>query len=129
MNEDTRTIKFKDEPRPLTHREVWYKYVQPSKRGREYRLDASTIGNRAALYERIDKAARLVSLRLVLDGQLDSLAVASDGEHRVVAPYPVTLKNGHAHIRAKAGARYQIVVDGERVVDVESEGDDVVALR
>jgi hypothetical protein len=52
------TIKFKDEERPLTHREVYYKYIQPSQRGREYRLDASEIGNRADLYRRIDKATR-----------------------------------------------------------------------
>jgi len=70
----------------------------------------------------------LVSLRLVLDGQLDSLAVARDGDHRVVAPFPVTLQDGRAHIRAQAGVHYQIIVDGKRVADVQSQGDDVVEL-
>ena len=64
----------------------------------------------------------LVSLRLVLDGQLDSLAVATDGKHRIVAPFPVTLKDGKAEIQGKPGLRYQVLLDGERVIDVESQG-------
>ena len=70
----------------------------------------------------------IVSLRLILDGQVDSLAVASDGKHRVAAPFPVTLKDGKARIEGKAGLAYQILVDGERVVDVESKGTDAVPL-
>jgi hypothetical protein len=70
----------------------------------------------------------LVSLRLALEGQLDSLAVASAGEHRVVAPFPVTIRDGVAHIEAREGLGYQIVVDGERVVDVTSRGNDSIAL-
>ena len=64
----------------------------------------------------------LVSLRLVLDGQLDSLAVATDGKHRILAPFPVTLKDGKAEIQGKPGLRYQVLLDGERVIDVESQG-------
>ncbi len=71
----------------------------------------------------------LVSLRFALDQTLDALAVAADGEHRVAAPFPLTLKNGFAHIRAKPGVNYQIIVDGKRVVDVKSKGDDAVALQ
>ena len=71
----------------------------------------------------------LVSLRLVLDGQLDSLAVATDGRHRVVAPFPVTLRDGKAQVEARAGVKYQILVDGERIIDVTSRGQDVVALE
>ena len=33
----------------------------------------------------------MVSLRLVLDGRLDSLSVAQSDKHRVVAPFPVTI--------------------------------------
>jgi len=71
----------------------------------------------------------LVSLRLVLDGRLDSLSVAADDEHRVVAPFPVTLRDGKAHVEARAGVKYQVLVDGERIVDVESRGEDVVAVE
>jgi hypothetical protein len=70
----------------------------------------------------------LVSLRLILDGELDSLAVATDDKHRVVSPFPTELREGKAHIRAKKGLTYQILVDGERVMDIQSEGEDVVPL-
>jgi len=70
----------------------------------------------------------LVSLRLILDGRIDSLAVAADDRHRVAAPFPVTLKDGKAHIQAKPGLAYQVLVDGTRIVDVESKGTDVVPL-
>ncbi|MFP4057425.1 MAG: hypothetical protein ACLF0G_11200 [Candidatus Brocadiia bacterium] len=70
----------------------------------------------------------LVSLRLLLDGRVDSLAVAADGGHRVAAPFPVRIRDGQAHIQAEAGLRYQILIDGERIVGVESKGGDVVPL-
>jgi len=69
-----------------------------------------------------------VSLRLVLDGKLDSLAVATDGKHRVVAPFPVQIRDGKAHIQGKKGVAYQVLVDGQRVVDVQSKGEDTLAL-
>ncbi len=70
----------------------------------------------------------LVSLRLQLDGQLDNLSVASDGQHRAVAPFPVTLRDGAVHIQGRADVAYQALVDG-RLVDIESEGHDVVPLK
>jgi hypothetical protein len=70
----------------------------------------------------------VVSLRLALDGQLDALAVASDGKHRVVAPFPVVLRDGKAHIRGRAGTEYQALIDGKRAVKVVSKGDDEVPL-
>jgi hypothetical protein len=70
----------------------------------------------------------LVSLRLVLDGQLDSLAVATDGKHRVLSPFPLELRDGKAHIKARKGVTYQILVDGSRIRDIQSEGTDIVPL-
>jgi len=70
----------------------------------------------------------LVSLRLVLDGRLDSLAMACEGGHRVVAPLPVTIRQGQAHVRGQAGLEYQVLIDGRRIVDVASHGDDAVPL-
>ena len=70
----------------------------------------------------------LVSLRMVLDGQVDFLSFASDGKHRVAAPFPVALSDGKAHVEGQAGLKYQMLVDG-KVVDVASEGKDVVPLE
>ena len=68
------------------------------------------------------------SLRMLLDGQVDSLAFAADGKHRVVSPFPVELRDGKAHIQAPKGLTYQIVVDGKRVLDIQSTGTDAVPL-
>jgi hypothetical protein len=71
----------------------------------------------------------IAGLRMVLDGELDSLAVAIEGPHRIVAPFPVTLRDGKAHVRAKAGVTYQVVIDAKRVVKVKSKGEDIVPLE
>ncbi|MBN2473719.1 MAG: hypothetical protein JXB62_03875 [Pirellulales bacterium] len=70
----------------------------------------------------------LMSLRLVLEGQLDCLSVAADGNHRVAAPFPVTLGEGKARIEGIAGVEYQVIVDGSRIIDVKSHGRDTVPL-
>jgi len=71
----------------------------------------------------------LMSLRLALDGKLDSLAVASDASHRIVSPFPVKIDGAKAVIEGKKGVAYQVVIDGRRVVDVKSEGTDTVPLE
>jgi uncharacterized protein (TIGR02444 family) len=55
-------------------------------------------------------------------------AVAADAAHRVVAPFPVALRDGKAHVRAKPGVKYQLHIDGRRIVEVASQGKDVVNL-
>jgi hypothetical protein len=70
----------------------------------------------------------LVNLRLLLDGKLDSLAVAAAGPHRIVAPHPIAIRDGRAVIRAQEGTAYQVLVDGHRVVNVQSRGVDTVPL-
>ena len=70
----------------------------------------------------------IVSLRLALEGKLDALAVAIADGHRVIAPYPVTIRSGKAYVRARKGVAYQVLVDGGRVVDVQSRGEDIVPL-
>ncbi len=70
----------------------------------------------------------LVSLRLILNEKLDSLAVATSDKHRVLAPFPIGLKNGHAHIHARAGVNYQIIIDGKRIIDINSQGEDVIEI-
>jgi hypothetical protein len=71
----------------------------------------------------------IVSLLLTLDGKLDSLAVAAEGGRRVVAPFPVEIRGGRAHVHGRAGVAYQAVVDGKRVVSVESKGEDEIELN
>jgi hypothetical protein len=68
----------------------------------------------------------LVSLRLALAGRLDGLAIATGGQHRVLAPFPVEIRDGKAFVQAVAGTGYQVLVDGNRIVDVTSVGTDVV---
>jgi hypothetical protein len=88
--------------------------------------DSVTLATQTRNPWRINPCA-LVSLRLVLDGQVDYLAVATEGKHRVAAPFPVTIRDGHAVIRGQAGLKYQVLVDG-RIVDVVSLGEDRVEL-
>jgi hypothetical protein len=70
-----------------------------------------------------------LSLQLILEGQLDSLAVAADAQHRVTAPYPVTLRDHRAHVRATPGKSYQILVDGQVVEVRQSKGEDPIELK
>jgi hypothetical protein len=70
----------------------------------------------------------LVSLRLRIAGLPDDLSVGFDEKHRVVSPYPVTLEGGVARISARKGLRYQVLIDGTRIVDVESQGEDVIPV-
>jgi hypothetical protein len=55
--------------------------------------------------------------------------VASDGDHRIAAPFPVTIKDGVAHVQARAGVDYQVIIDGKRIVDVKSIGSDTIRLE
>jgi hypothetical protein len=75
---------------------------------------------------RINPSA-IESLRSVLEGRLDEFSVATAGGHRVAAPLPVSLHDGKARIQARAGLKYQILVDG-RIVEVASQGEDLVPV-
>ena len=70
----------------------------------------------------------LYSLQLALAGTVDSLAVATDGKHRIVAPLPVTIANARARIQGRTGLTYQVVIDGSRIVTVKSQGIDELPL-
>ena len=70
----------------------------------------------------------IVSLRLVLEGKLDSLAVVAGDGHRVVASFPVKLRDNEAIITARPGINYEVFVDGQRVVKITSQGTDVINL-
>ena len=71
----------------------------------------------------------MISLRLLLAGQLDALAVAANEEYRVAAPFPVKLRDGKAFVSAPPGQAYEILVNGSRVIPVRSQGRDVITLK
>ena len=73
----------------------------------------------------------LASLRMALAGETDALAtaVSGDGKHHVVAPFPVTIAGGAAVVRAPKGVKYQVIVDGKRIVEVTSKGTDKLPLQ
>jgi hypothetical protein len=73
--------------------------------------------------------AGLISLEMALAGKVDSLAVAVEGGRRVLAPFPVTIKDGKAVILARPGVAYQVIIDGKRIVDVKSAGTDTVPMQ
>lgn len=70
----------------------------------------------------------LVSLRLRLKGLPAGLETAANRVHRIVAPYPVSIENNTAAIHARKGVSYQVVIDGERIVELESQGVDRLPL-
>jgi len=72
--------------------------------------------------------AAIAALRMALDGRLVDLDVATDAAHRVAAPFPVEIRQKRAIIQGKPGITYQILLDGEKIVDVESQGTDVIPL-
>ena len=70
----------------------------------------------------------LVNLRRRLDGETVGLCIAADTRHRIVAPFPVAIKGSNATIMAAAGIKYEVLIDGQRIVAVVSQGTDVIAL-
>jgi len=70
----------------------------------------------------------LVSLQMSLDGEVDFLRVARSGDHVVAAPFPVTIRDEAAHVQGRQGTAYQVLIDGQRIVDIKSDGKDVVTL-
>lgn len=71
----------------------------------------------------------LIFLQQQLDGLPAGLAVAADSAHRVVAPFPVTIRAGKAIIRARRGMTYEVLIDGSRFVSIDSRGLDVLDLN
>lgn len=70
----------------------------------------------------------VVSLQTALDNNVDFLSVDRDGNTVVAAPFPVRSDDGAAHIAGRKGVSYQLLVNGQEILDVESAGRDVVPL-
>jgi hypothetical protein len=73
----------------------------------------------------------LVFVRERVEGREPGLrvAVSADGRWRVVSPYGVRIEGAQAVIEGAAGQRYQVVINGRRIVEVVSKGRDVVGLE
>jgi hypothetical protein len=88
--------------------------------------DGSLIGCLPDTFELVTQKRRgpsinpcaLVSLRMAPGGHLAGPAVANAAGHRVVAPNAVSLQHEKICVSAPKGVRYQILIDGERVVSV-----------
>ena len=72
----------------------------------------------------------LAHLRRRINGHPGALdvQVSGDKKYRVVSPFAVRLEENVAIIEGKDGTKYQILVNGHRVVEVESKGTDRVDL-
>lgn len=68
-------------------------------------------------------------LRKMLNGVQTSVCVVDVDGRRVLSPFPATAENGALRVAAKKGVRYQIVVDGEEIRTIESQGTDVVSFE
>ncbi|MBI3270361.1 MAG: hypothetical protein HYZ53_15235 [Planctomycetes bacterium] len=47
----------------------------------------------------------------------------------MAVPFPVELRNGTAVVHARKGVASQVLIDGGRVVEVDSQGEDAIPLR
>ncbi len=65
-------------------------------------------------------------LRRTLEGEPTNLSVVDLDGKRVAAPFPARVEDGAVKISAKKGLVYQIMIDGEEVRTIESQGEDVV---
>lgn len=70
----------------------------------------------------------LVSLRLRIHDQPAGLSFARLHNQRVVAPFPCRIDEDAVVIDAPEGTTYQILIDGERIVEIQSRGTDRLSL-
>jgi hypothetical protein len=89
--------------------------------------DAFMLDGQKRLPAMINPSA-LVSLRRVLQGEVDSLAVARSKEWVVISPFPLKIVDRTARISGVRGTEYQVLING-KAVKIESQGDDVITLN
>jgi hypothetical protein len=70
----------------------------------------------------------IVSLDRAVHGEIHRVVVAANDRHRVVAPFPIQIDGPTAIIVGKPGVAYQIVVDGQRILTIQSKGTDQILL-
>jgi len=90
--------------------------------------DAFHLRNQQRLAPFINPCA-IVSLDRAIRGEIHRPVVATGEGRRVVSPFPVRIEEGKAVVEGRPGIRYQLLVDGSRVIDVLSQGRDFVSLE
>ncbi len=81
------------------------------------------IRNQERRFGKLNPAA-IVSLRLAVEGKLDSLAVLSDRTDRFVSPYPIrrTATNGVEAFDVPSGRPFQILRNGIQILEAVGNG-------
>jgi hypothetical protein len=64
-----------------------------------------------------------------LAGEPIGVYVATDDQHRVVAPFPITFNAGVARVDAPKNLAYQLLIDGERIINVPAGHGPTVPLN
>lgn len=65
-------------------------------------------------------------LRRILDGKHTNVAIVDVDGKRVVSPFPATVDGNVVRISAREGMTYQIMIDGEELREIHSQGIDEV---
>ena len=67
-------------------------------------------------------------LRRVLDGKTTNVSVVDVNGRRVVVPFPAKAAGNVLRVTARKGMTYQIMIDGEELRTIESQGVDEIAF-
>ena len=65
-------------------------------------------------------------LRKMIEGEPTNLSVVDVDGKRVAAPFPMILEDDGVKIFAQKGLVYQIMIDGEEIREIESQGEDFI---
>ncbi len=67
-------------------------------------------------------------LRRMLEGKPTNVQIVDCAGHRIASPYPSRVEDGTVRISARKGEKYQVMIDGKEVRDIESQGEDVLTF-
>ncbi|MEM7013639.1 MAG: hypothetical protein AAF585_19380 [Verrucomicrobiota bacterium] len=61
-------------------------------------------------------------------GHTAGLHIVRHTDHVVVSPFPAVIEGGKLRVDAPDGVEFQVLVDGERIVDIEANGGGEIEL-
>ena len=67
-------------------------------------------------------------LRRMIDGKPTNVSVVDCAGRRVVSPFPARVEGNTVKISANKGVKYQVMIDGQEVKSIESQGEDALAF-
>ena len=68
-------------------------------------------------------------LRQMIEGKPTNVQIADCAGHRIASPYPLRVEDDVVRISAKKGVKYQVMIDGKEIRDIESQGEDVLEFQ